>query len=65
MTARNSLATKPERQVVLTRDFDAPRRLVFETWVRREHLVRWWGPKGFTLPVCEMEFRRCRHLATA
>src|SRR3546814_4650430 len=34
----------------------APRALVFKVWSQPEHLVRWWGPKGFTLPSCKMEF---------
>ena len=45
------------RELVLTRVFDAPRRLVFEAWSKPEHLVSWWGPKGFTLPTAEMDFR--------
>ena len=43
--------------VVITRVFDAPRQLLFETWSDPKHLARWWGPKGFTLPGCEMDFR--------
>jgi uncharacterized protein YndB with AHSA1/START domain len=50
-------ANASERELVITRVFDAPRRLVFEAWTKPEHLALWWGPKGFTLPVCEMEFR--------
>lgn len=58
MAAKNSLATKPAgKTVVITRVLDVPRRRVFETWSKPEHLVRWWGPKGFTLPGCEMDFR--------
>jgi uncharacterized protein YndB with AHSA1/START domain len=58
VAAKNSLATKPaNKTVVITRVFDAPRRLVFETWSKPEHLARWWGPNGFTLPGCEMDFR--------
>ena len=37
-----------ELGLVITRVFDAPRRLVFEMWTEPEHLVRWWGPCGFT-----------------
>jgi len=37
-----------EREVVITRVLEAPRRLVFEAWTKPEHLVRWWGPRGFT-----------------
>jgi uncharacterized protein YndB with AHSA1/START domain len=45
------------RELLITRVFDAPRALVFETWSKPEHLVHWWGPAGFTLPTHEMEFR--------
>jgi len=41
----------------MTRVFDAPRELVFEAHSKCEHMSRWWGPRGFTLPVCEMDFR--------
>ena len=43
--------------VVATRTFDAPRDLVFRAWSDCDRLVHWWGPKGWTLPVCEMDFR--------
>lgn len=43
--------------LVITRVLDAPRALVFKVWSQPEHLVRWWGPKGFTLPSCKIEFR--------
>ncbi len=46
-----------ERELVITRTFDAPRRLVFAAWTKPENLVQWWGPKGFTLPTCEVDFR--------
>ncbi len=46
-----------ERELVLTRIFDAPRELVFECWTQREHLQRWWGPHLFTNPVCEVDPR--------
>jgi uncharacterized protein YndB with AHSA1/START domain len=46
-----------ERELTITRLFDAPRPLVFKAWSAPEHLARWWGPPGFTLPVCEMDFR--------
>jgi uncharacterized protein YndB with AHSA1/START domain len=58
MAARSSLATEPaERVLVMTRVFDAPPSLVFQAWTRPEHLVSWWGPEGFTLPACTMDFR--------
>jgi uncharacterized protein YndB with AHSA1/START domain len=46
-----------DREVVLTREFDAPRDLVFEAFSKPEHMAHWWGQKGSTLPVCEMDFR--------
>ncbi|HEY9539549.1 MAG TPA: SRPBCC domain-containing protein [Kiloniellaceae bacterium] len=48
---------KPEDLVlVITRTLAAPRALVFKVWSQPEHLVRWWGPQGFTLPSCTMAF---------
>lgn len=46
-----------ERIVTLSRTFDAPRSRVFECWTRAEHLVHWFGPKGFTLHSCEADPR--------
>ena len=46
-----------ELEVVITRTFDAPRELVFCMWTEPEHRARWWGPKGFTNPVCEVDAR--------
>jgi uncharacterized protein YndB with AHSA1/START domain len=43
--------------VTVTRVFDAPRDLVFRTWVEPEHFTHWWGPRGFTNPVCELDAR--------
>jgi uncharacterized protein YndB with AHSA1/START domain len=58
MAARSSAAVESaERELVITRIFDAPRSLVFEAWTKPEHLVHWWRPNGFTLPVCEIDFR--------
>jgi hypothetical protein len=46
-----------KREVVITRVFDAPRGLVFKAWTDPEHMARWWGPKGFTNPICELDAR--------
>ena len=43
--------------LVLTRVFDAPREMVFKAWTETQQVAQWWGPKGFTNPVCEMEVR--------
>jgi uncharacterized protein YndB with AHSA1/START domain len=44
-------------EVRLTRLIDAPPEVVFEVWTRAEHLTEWWGPQGFSLPSCELDFR--------
>jgi len=41
----------------ITRVFDAPRDLVFKAWTDVSHLKRWWGPREFTNPVCEIDLR--------
>jgi uncharacterized protein YndB with AHSA1/START domain len=46
-----------DREFLLSRLFDAPRELVFEAWTDPKQMARWWGPKGFTNPVCEMDVR--------
>ena len=43
--------------LTLTRILDAPRELVFRVWTDETHLARWWGPSGFTNPVCEIDVR--------
>ena len=51
-------ATEPAQQeLVMTRIFDAPREVVFKAWTDPERVKRWWGPKGFTNPVCELDPR--------
>jgi len=46
-----------EREVVITRIFDAPRELVFHAWTDPQHMARWWGPKVFTNRVEKMDVR--------
>jgi uncharacterized protein YndB with AHSA1/START domain len=54
-TLKVSLPT--ERGVVMTRVFDAPRRLVFEAMTKPELLKRWFGPRGWSLVVCEADLK--------
>jgi uncharacterized protein YndB with AHSA1/START domain len=56
---RTTVVKKSDREVVVTRTFDAPARLVFEAWSKAEHFKRWWVPKslGMTLRSCEMDVR--------
>lgn len=43
--------------LVLERTFDAPRELVFSMFKEAEHLKRWWGPRGWEVPFCTVDFR--------
>jgi uncharacterized protein YndB with AHSA1/START domain len=52
----NSTVNKTERMVV-TRVFDAPRELVWKAWTDPKYVMQWWGPKGFTAPSCQIDFR--------
>jgi len=58
MTTTNSpTGETAERELVMERIFDAPRELVFKAWTDPKHVAQWWGPKGFTNPVCELDVR--------
>ena len=56
---RTTVERKSERELVTTRTFDAPARIVFEAWTRPELLERWWAPKstGVSLLSCEADVR--------
>jgi len=45
------------RELTFTRIVDAPRELVFKAWTKPELLAQWWGPRGFTNPICEADAR--------
>jgi len=45
------------RELVMTRVFDAPRKVVFAAWTNPKQVAQWWGPTGFTNPVCELDVR--------
>ena len=53
-----TLTTPTERQIVITRVFDAPRDLVFEAHTSCEHLKNWWGPRRYEVGDCEVDFRQ-------
>jgi uncharacterized protein YndB with AHSA1/START domain len=56
--ARTLTVTTPtDRQLVLTRVFDAPRRMVFDALTKPELLKRWFGARGWHLVVCEVDLR--------
>ena len=46
-----------EQEVIVQRQFTAPRTLLFQVFTRAEHLVRWWAPPPYTVPVCTIDLR--------
>jgi uncharacterized protein YndB with AHSA1/START domain len=50
-------AEPAEHVLVISRVFDAPPRRLFEVWTDPEHIARWWGPRGFTVPHHEIDIR--------
>ena len=58
MSERNPLDNAADDcEFCIARVIHAPRPLVFDAWTDPAHLARWWGPSGFTNPVCEMDVR--------
>jgi uncharacterized protein YndB with AHSA1/START domain len=56
MDARSSESLL-EREIVLSRVFGAPRELVWKAWTDKEHIGKWFGPKGFTIETREIDIR--------
>ena len=54
---RITMILPSDREIVLTRVFDAPRRLVFEAWTKPEHVRRWYGCRAFEMTACEIDLR--------
>ncbi len=59
MKNRTTVERKSERELVVTRTFDGPARIVFEAWTKPELFKRWWAPKSTGVPLlsCEMDVR--------
>lgn len=53
----SSVKETGQKELVITRTFDAPRELVWKVWTEAEHLARWWGPKSFPISVNKLDFR--------
>ena len=56
-TGTLKVTTPTDREVVLTRVFDAPRQMVYDAFTKPELLTRWFGPRGWSLVVCEVDRR--------
>ena len=57
MAGTAALEPSDERTIVISRIVDAPRQLVFQAFTEPAHLSQFWGPKGTTAPVCEVDLR--------
>jgi uncharacterized protein YndB with AHSA1/START domain len=59
MQNRTMVERKSDRELVVTRTFDAPARIVFEAWTKPELFMRWWAPKSTGVPLlsCDMDVR--------
>src|SRR5438105_3121393 len=51
------VTTPTDKEIVMTRVFDAPRDLVFEAHSSCEHMSRWWGPRRYVVSTCDIDFR--------
>jgi uncharacterized protein YndB with AHSA1/START domain len=52
-----TLEMPSDTEIVITREFHAPRELVWDVFSKPEHIRRWWGLRGTTVPVCENDLR--------
>src|SRR5215471_5530713 len=57
MTATAKAAPHGKATVTLIRVFDAPRALVWKAWTDPKMMAQWFGPRGFTNPICELDVR--------
>jgi uncharacterized protein YndB with AHSA1/START domain len=57
MTVSSDVSAKAQPDLCIVRLLDAPRELVFAAFTDPIHLAQWWGPNGFTTPLCELDAR--------
>jgi uncharacterized protein YndB with AHSA1/START domain len=57
MENRATLTLPSDREILITRDFRAPRELLFEAWSRPEYIAQWYGCGGMAMTSCEVDFR--------
>jgi uncharacterized protein YndB with AHSA1/START domain len=57
MSKQNSTQTTKNRDLIVTRVFDAPVEQVWKAWSEPSCVMQWWGPEGFTSPLAQMDFR--------
>ena len=57
MTESEQQSVTEDQGLIMERVFNAPRELVWRAWTEPERFASWYGPQGFTVPTCEMDFR--------
>src|SRR6185312_10531333 len=58
MSAKNTApSSTSDREIIISRVVDAPRELVWQAWTDPKHVVKWWGPRGFSDTTRKMDFR--------
>jgi uncharacterized protein YndB with AHSA1/START domain len=55
MTSPDTVSSHSDREIIITRIFNAPRDLVWKAWTDANHVAQWWGPKGFTTRVTKLD----------
>ena len=53
----DNISNTKDREITATCVFDAPRDLVWKVWTESEHIIKWWGPNGFTNTINKMEVK--------
>jgi len=56
-SSATTLTLPSDREILIEREFDAPRRLVFDALTRCEHVAQWYGPRAMALTSCEIDLR--------
>lgn len=57
MIRKSASVRTGDREIIITRRFDAPRELVFQAWTDPQHIQQWWGPQGFSSDDCKIDLR--------
>src|SRR6476619_3148560 len=56
-SAGTTMTLPSDREILITREFDAPRELIWEATTKCEHMQNWWGPKRYVITSCEMDIQ--------
>jgi len=57
MTTAKSNSDTSDREIIISREFDAPREMIWDAMTDPKHIVHWWGPTGFSTTIEQMDFR--------